>query len=140
MARPTQYSKEIGDRICGEIARGTALDTICQSDEALPTARTVYTWLREHREFLQNYELSKCDQADLLAEQILVIADDPALEPADKRIRVDARKWLASKFKPKKYGDRFFQEISEYRDYSAMSDEELERRLTELQTKINSQA
>ena len=34
-----------------------------------------------------------------------VPTNDPDLDPNDKRIRVDTRKWLASKLKPKKYGD-----------------------------------
>lgn len=60
-------------------------------------------------------------QADLLAEQILQIADDGTNDTqtddegrvrvdqdviARSRLRVDARKWLASKMAPKKYGDK----------------------------------
>jgi hypothetical protein len=104
--RPTDYTPELGDLICEEIARKKPLARVCDESEDMPSARTVYRWLREHEEFCQNYTRAKEDQADYLAEETLEIADREDIDPADKRIRVDTRKWLASKFKPKKYGDK----------------------------------
>jgi len=52
-----------------------------------------------------------CDErADLLAEEILTIADegsnaDNVIVQRD-RLRIDSRKWLLSKLQPKKYGDK----------------------------------
>ena len=40
------------------------------------------------------------------ADEILSIADDEKLDPHDRRIRVDSRKWLLSKVLPKIYGDK----------------------------------
>ena len=109
--RPTDYSIELVERICEEIAKGRSLAAICSADD-MPAIRTVYKWKREHVEFMQQYTHAKEDQADYLAEQVLEIADDETLEPADKRIRYDARRWLASKFKPKMYGDKVTQEVT----------------------------
>jgi hypothetical protein len=106
MARPTDYTPELGDIICEQIGRKKALARICDESEEMPSARTVYRWLREHSEFCQNYTRAKEDQADYLAEETLEIADDETIDPQHKRIQVDTRKWLASKFKPKKYGDK----------------------------------
>lgn len=50
-------------------------------------------------------------RSEKLADEIVGIADDPLLDPNDKRIRVDARKWIASKLKPKKYGDRIAHDV-----------------------------
>jgi hypothetical protein len=36
----------------------------------------------------------------------LKIADDPGLEPNDRRVRLDTRKWLMSKLNPARYGDK----------------------------------
>jgi hypothetical protein len=36
----------------------------------------------------------------------LKIADDPRLEPNDRRVRLDTRKWLMSKLHPARYGDK----------------------------------
>ena len=66
-------------------------------------------WLRTHDEFLQMYRLAREDQADVLADEIIEIADEKA-ETSEavqrNRLRVDARKWAASKLKPRRYGDR----------------------------------
>jgi hypothetical protein len=68
------------------------------------------------------YARAKEQQADLLAEEIIEIADDSSKDlqgyddynnPIENKefvnrskLRVDARKWVASKLKPKKYGDK----------------------------------
>src|SRR5260221_5973937 len=49
------------------------------------------------------------ERADLLAKEILEIADAPckdAVEVAHARNRLDTRQWLASQLSPRKYGDR----------------------------------
>ena len=53
-------------------------------------------------------------QADFMASQTVDIADDTTKDSgfagsvavARSRLRIDARKWLASKLAPKKYGDK----------------------------------
>jgi len=134
MGRPTDYTEDLGDLICEGVAQKTPLARLCEENKYLPNPRTVYRWLRTHESFCQNYTRAKEDQADYLAEECLDIADDSAIEPADKRIRVDTRKWLASKFQPKKYGDKIQQDIKHsgilgVKDVSKMSDEELEAEL-----------
>ena len=153
--RPTAYTPELGDLICEGIANKKPLARICDESEELPTTRSVYTWLRTHDEFLRNYERAKEDQADYLAEEILEIADDGRndfMDSADKngevsaatklnseniqrsRLRVDARKWIASKLKPKRYGDKMHQDI-EIKNMDAVSDEDLANRVAELLAK-----
>ena len=39
------------------------------------------------------------------SDQLLEIADDVRLEPNDRRVRLDVRRWLMSKLNPAKYGD-----------------------------------
>jgi terminase small subunit-like protein len=49
------------------------------------------------------------ERADLLAKEILEIADAPRADQVavqHARNRIDTRKWLASKLAPRKYGDR----------------------------------
>jgi hypothetical protein len=81
---------------------------------------TVYEWLLRHPEFSEQYARAREEQAETLADEIVALADeDPVQVVDDKGIarvdsawvtwqknRVDARKWVASKLKPKKYGDR----------------------------------
>ena len=108
----SEYDQDIADRICESIARGVSLVRTCDASEDMPCPRTVYRWLRENESFCQNYTRAKEDQADYLAEETLEISDDRDIDPQHKRIMVDTRKWLASKFKPKKYGEKIQQEIT----------------------------
>lgn len=63
------------------------------------------------------YVRAREDQADTLADQIVAIADEQAevikedgsaFDPDVQRdrLRVEARKWVAAKLKPKKYGEK----------------------------------
>jgi len=131
--RPTGYTEELGDLICEGVSRKTPLARLCDENEDLPTPRTVYKWLRTHKEFVQNYTRAKEDQADYLAEECLDIADRVGLEAADKRIMVDTRKWLASKFQPKKYSDKQYIETKDIT--SEVTDEELNAKILELMGK-----
>lgn len=56
--------------------------------------------------YVDKYTRAQDDRANVLVESILDVADDPTIDPKDKAIRVDARKWIASKILPKRYGDR----------------------------------
>lgn len=119
MGRPSTFSQEIADVICLRLSEGESLRTICK-DEAMPGASTVFQWLAARKEFAEQYARAREAQADHMAEEILQIADDgqndtyrtddgPAVNHdvvARSRLRVDARKWLASKMAPKKYGDK----------------------------------
>lgn len=137
--RPTKYSQEIANKICDEIAMTSkSLKTICK-EEGMPSAKTVLNWLsegdredgrKEFKEFLRQYTRSKSEQADFLVEEMLEIADDGSndlmtIQKGDKtyeaenkevtnrsRLRVDTRKWIASKLKPKKYGERQMTDIT----------------------------
>ena len=133
MARPTDFSPELAATICLRIAEGESLRKICK-DDAMPGKTTVLRWLGqdEHKEFRDQYARARELQADLLADDIIEIADDSAddMRPADgdagdagvmvvdhehiqrSRLRVDARKWAAAKLAPKKYGDRVVTELA----------------------------
>lgn len=121
--RPTDYTQEVADRLCAELSEGKSLRTICRADD-FPAVRTVFYWLRTHEEFLHQYTRAKEESADALIEEMLEIADDGTndlmtitkgnaeYEIENKevtnrsRLRVDTRKWIASKLKPKKYGEK----------------------------------
>ena len=125
MGRPSDYDIEVGDRICEIVATTTlSLKNICGKDETLPAVISVLRWLRLHEEFRSQYARAKQEQADLLAEEMIDIADDGSndlmtivkgdqtYEVENKevvnrsRLRIETRKWIASKLKPKKYGDK----------------------------------
>jgi hypothetical protein len=103
--RPSDYTQEIADHICEQIADGKSLRSICREDD-MPNKATVFRWLGKHETFRDQYARAMEARADSHADDIVDIADDPTLDPNDKRVRIDARKWTASKLKAKVYGDK----------------------------------
>ncbi|WP_420359997.1 terminase small subunit protein [Agrobacterium pusense] len=121
----TTYTEEIGDAICERIALGESVRSICD-DEAMPSMSTVFKWLRDNEAFSQQYARAREVQADALFDDIIDIADDGRNDWMEKRnadgesigwqengealrrsqLRIDARKWMAGKLRPKKYGEK----------------------------------
>lgn len=129
--RPKIYSKKLDKAICVRLADGESLRSICR-DEEMPCKATVFNWLfdDEHKEFLDHYEKARGIQAEILADELTDIADDSQNDYMLKhfgederevlnseniqrsRLRIDTRKWIASKLLPKKYGEKIQQEIT----------------------------
>lgn len=107
--RPTTFTQKIVDTICERISNGESLVRIC-SEKNMPERKTIYNWLNNHEDFLRSYAHARDSQADFYADEIIEIADQTVLDPNDRRIKIDARKWKASKMAPKKYGDKITQE------------------------------
>ncbi len=95
------------DTICARIASGESLRTICLAED-LPTPQGVRKWLNADKDgaLVAQYERAREEQADHYADEIIEIADNQDIEPNSRRIMVDARKWIASRLKPKVYGDK----------------------------------
>lgn len=100
---PTNFTEDIAAELCARIAEGESIRHICLQD-GIPALRTVMEWLVKIPTFTQRYALARELQADTLADDILYIADT-ATDFRLAALRIDARKWIASKLKPKKYGD-----------------------------------
>ena len=125
IGRPTTYTQELADEICAQLAEGKSMRTVCLAD-GMPAMSTVFKWLREHPLFSEQYTKAKAEAADAMVEEMTDIADDGRndwMEVHDKdgnaigwkvngehvqrsRLRVETRKWIAAKLKPKKYGDK----------------------------------
>ncbi len=106
--RPSKYSPSLAEQICERIAEGEPLTRICK-DRQIPAYRTVLGWRVANKEFQQMYARARQDAADTLADQIRELAgrvERGKLEPNAGRVAIDALKWIASKLKPREYGDR----------------------------------
>jgi hypothetical protein len=94
----------MGNLICDKLTEGVSLRKLCKSDK-FPNASTVYVWLDRFPSFAEQYTRAREAATEDMLEDILEIADDPQVEVQDKRVRIDTRKWIMGKLKPKKYGD-----------------------------------
>ena len=115
-------SQEVADRICEQIAAGRSLRAILREDEGMPASSTVFKALAEDRAFAEQYARAREAQADKFFDEIVDIADEgkttvkgdddeaivvfDATAVARNRLRIDARKWVAGKLRPKVYGDK----------------------------------
>ena len=107
MARPTIMTEELLDKMLEEIASGRSVIGICREEDWSPNADTWYRWLYKFPELSDRYARAKAIQSEYEADTILDIADNATREDFQvARLRVDARKWVASKLVPTKYGDK----------------------------------
>ena len=95
--RPTMYSENMRDFICILLANGIPMVDICQI-ENMPSFDTVWKWIMRHGDFAEATAHAREIGTHYLADQCIGIADDPDLDPADKRIMIDARIRLIGKW------------------------------------------
>lgn len=160
--RPTIYSAELAERICERLMLGESVNSICR-DEDMPNKVTICRWLAaginkksvDLIEFCNRYEEARTIQAEMMADEIIDIADDGTndyVERATKngdvivvcdhehvnrsKLRIESRKWTAEKLLPKKYGA--FQKIDHglsddlFGDLDSMTPEEIRERKIEV--------
>lgn len=123
--RPSDFTPEIANEICERLSKGESLRKItgADRDDFMPAETTVRRWLAGtedwNEEFRRQYAHAREAQADHYADEIVAIADCTDLQPSPfegsvpmardpqrDRLRIDARKWVASKLAPKRYGDK----------------------------------
>jgi len=112
--RPSKFTEELADEICARISQGESLNKICKENDK-PSLVTVFSWMRTREQFLNNYTRAREQQAETFVDEILSICDevlptgiDGKIDPSvlnQARLKIDARKWVASKLKPKRFGE-----------------------------------
>jgi hypothetical protein len=125
MGRPTLRTNELEDDILSRIACGESLRGIC-AEEAMPNISTVIRWLAADEDFARRYTRAREMQAEILADEMLGIADDGTndwMEKKDQKgnvtgwalngeavarskLRLEQRRWWAEKLRPKVYGNK----------------------------------
>lgn len=144
--RPTKYSEALMNEICETIASSSkGTKKLCEENSHWPCQDTLFTWLKKYPKFSEQYAQAKIGQIELLVDEIIEISDDAsqdkymnelgALVPNPSaihraRLKVDTRKWLASKLVPKVYGNKVDIEGS-----NANTTEELRLHIAELEAK-----
>lgn len=121
--RPSSYTDDIALQICERLSDGRSLRSICLDDD-MPGQTTVFRWLAANETFRKQYARAREAQADAIFDEMLDIADNSTNDWMERRgenaegyelngdhvqrtrLRLDTRKWMASKLAPKKYGDK----------------------------------
>lgn len=140
-------TQELRDEVCARRIRGEKLQDIC-ADEHLPSYDTLMKWwLGEpgdgHDAFRHAYAHALMAWAMGVVDEIVEIADDTSGDwqwserkqawvpdndtPTRAKVRIDTRKWIATKMLPRLFGERM--EI----DYRSSDGSASGRRLTDAQ-------
>ena len=126
--------EKVMEHICDQLATSSrGLGNILKAGadgHALPSYSTVMKWLSEDSSLSEMYARAKEAQADFMVDEILDVADDGTNDWMESggddapgyrlngehiqrsKLRVDARKWVAAKLKPRKYGERVEQNVN----------------------------
>lgn len=116
-----KIDESIIDRVLAKVATGSSLAKAL-AEEGI-NRRTWYEEMEACENLANRYARAKEDCADTYAERIAEAAEaeperdqmtgriDPG-DVANRRLKVDALKWVAAKLKPKVYGDRYVAEHS----------------------------
>jgi hypothetical protein len=126
--RPSSYNQDLADEICAQLAEGMSLRSILKANTNYPAMATIFNWLRTNEEFLEQYTRAKTESADALADNITDIAAQTLKgthDPQSARVAMDGYKWVASKLKPKVYGDKLDLTTGNEKLNRGMSDAEL---------------
>jgi hypothetical protein len=103
--RPSSYSQTVADEICERLGNGEPLKVICR-DAHMPGFVTVWRWEQSNEEFRNLSARAREIGTHNMADDCIAIADNPDLDPQDKRIRIDTRLRLIGKWNAKRYGDK----------------------------------
>lgn len=132
-AQPIRFSQGVFDEICEQIIMGNSLISICERED-MPAKMSVLRWLNGmHLPEGVDFEALRSQYARAREEQIetmVDLMDDIAADGrndwmeqrdnkgellgwringehvARSKLRIDTIKWVASKLKPKKYGEK----------------------------------
>ena len=102
--RGTTVTQEQMTEICERLARGESLRSICK-DAHMPAHNTVTDAVITDKNYGDQYTRARGKQADYYADEIVEIADN-AEDYNLAKIQIDARKWVAAKLLPKRWGDK----------------------------------
>lgn len=108
--------------ILDNIANGDSLPAALAKIDPAPSHSWAKLALRSNKALHDAYQQAIEDRADRLADELIELADSRMPEGLDGpamsawvqqlRLRVDARKWAASKLRPRVYGDRLDVSVS----------------------------
>ena len=131
-----------------EIAGGSHMAEFCRIKGF--AYQTVRDWIDADSGRSGMYARAREDRADKIADEIVAISDEvevaarydgehvrlalDAAAVARNRLRVDARKWVASKLKPRTYGDKL--DVTAEVGIKSLSDEQLWKQAQDLASKL----
>ena len=114
--KPRYTDAALWDHLLNDMAHGKALTSALRDCAGAPSYPAAKRYIAANPALAAAYKAAQEDRADTLIDQLLDLADAPIpaeLEGAEKtawiahlKIRLDTRRYLASKLFPRQYGER----------------------------------
>lgn len=89
--RPSTFTEALGAEICSRLVNGERLDQICQSPHMPKSRETIWRWRKANATFNADYLEARADQADVIADEILQIAETEQ-DIQRGRLKIEARR------------------------------------------------
>lgn len=147
----TEKKKEaVIELIFNEIVGGVSVRSIFKNDYSikLPSRKTFNEWLAEDEELSAHYACACARREEGIFEDMLIIADNQESDVYEDedgvehvnhnvikraQLRIDTRKWMLGKMRPKKYGDKLVTENTNKNVEVVLTPEENEKLIAELE-------
>ena len=114
--RPRYNNEALWDELFNSVAHGQAFTSALRDCAGAPSYPAAKRYIAANPALAAAYKAAQEDRADSLIDQLLELADTPIpdeLEGAARgawiqhlKVRLDTRRYLASKLWPKQYGER----------------------------------
>jgi hypothetical protein len=123
MPRKSKYDRDaVIAEICDRLSKGETLRSICR-DKHMPAWQAVYQWVDDDEDFARRIARAREIGFDAIAEEALDIANTPVIGVREeksvdgykvikedmlghRKLQIETRLKLLSKWSPKKYGER----------------------------------
>lgn len=135
------------DELCLHVISGGHAAEFCKARDI--NYPTLLHWINADQGRIELYARAREDRADKLADEIVAISDESevtarydgeevrlvldAAAVARNRLRVDARKWVASKLKPRTYGEKL--DVTQEVTIKKIPDAQLDAEIAKLMAK-----
>lgn len=127
-AQPNRFSHDTCDEIVERISKGETMREICR-EENMPVWQSVYRWMESDEDFKRRIAGAREMGFDAIAQDCLRIADTPIVGVrtmvdgrgetitredmlGHRKLQVETRLKLLSKWDPKRYGDRIQADVT----------------------------
>lgn len=149
--RPSLYTPELVDLICDRVGtHGTGIRNICNMYQDMPSPETINQWRYKYNEFSERYLNARIKQSHILFDSSFddiediknFYYEDPksgatcvdAGIVAAQRALANHKTFMASKIRPKDYGDK------QIIEQTTSENEQLKVELAELRAKLSEQS